>query len=65
MNRIKHNRPQLENVLESLKDGSTLYGTEALEKGLVDNLGTFRDAVEKARELAGLEKGGYRLVYLS
>jgi protease-4 len=65
MDRIKHNRPQLENVLESLKDGSTLYGTEALAKGLVDNLGTFRDAVEKARELAGLEKGGYRLVYLS
>jgi protease-4 len=65
MDRIKHNRPQLENVLGSLRDGSTLYGTEALARGLVDNLGTFEDAVEKARELAGLGKGEYRLVYFS
>lgn len=62
MSRIKRNRPRLENVLESLKDGSTVYGTQALHMGLVDNLGTFRDAVEKAEELAGLKK--YRLVYL-
>ncbi len=64
MDRIKRNRPRLENVLESLRDGSVLYGTEALSMGLVDNLGTFRDAVDKARELADLKKGGYRLVYL-
>ncbi len=62
--RIKRNRPGLENVLESLRDGSTLYGKEALERGLVDNLGTFEDAVRKAGELAGLRKGSYRLVYL-
>jgi protease-4 len=65
MDRIRRNRPQLENVLEILKDGSTVYGTEALEMGLVDSLGTFEDAVKKARELAGLEDGGYRLVYFS
>ncbi|MEM0358842.1 MAG: S49 family peptidase [Candidatus Hadarchaeales archaeon] len=61
--RIKRNRPQLENVLESLKDGSTVYGTEALALGLVDGLGTFKDAVDKVEEFAGLKKGTYRLVY--
>ncbi|MEM2866579.1 MAG: signal peptide peptidase SppA [Candidatus Hadarchaeales archaeon] len=63
MDRIRRNRPRLENVLESLKDGSTVYGTEALSLGLVDNLGTFRDAVDKAEELADLREGSYRLVY--
>lgn len=60
--RIKRNRPQLENVIDSLTDGSTLYGVDALALKLVDEIGSFDDAVKKAEELTGLCKGKYRLV---
>jgi protease IV len=39
-------------------------GTDALERGLVDRLGTLADAIESAAALAGLEPGTYTLDYL-
>lgn len=40
----------------ALADGSIFTGQQALDKGLVDGLGYFDDAVKKAKELAGIDK---------
>ena len=42
--------------LERIAGGRVWTGTEALELGLVDQLGGFREALEKARELGGVER---------
>jgi len=63
--RIKANRPQVENTIDELMDGSTLYGSEALLYNLVDGIGDYEDALRKAAELAGLEGGSYTVVGLT
>lgn len=40
--------------LRAVADGRVLSGEQAFEKGLVDSLGTLKDAVAKAAELAGM-----------
>ncbi|MFN7950971.1 MAG: signal peptide peptidase SppA [bacterium] len=40
--------------VRALADGRVLSGEQAFQKGLVDSLGTLRDAVTKAAELAGM-----------
>lgn len=62
--RIIRNRPQAADVINELRDCLTRDGTEALELGLVDELGGYRDALRKAAELAGLEEGSYTVVEL-
>ncbi len=42
-------------TLEALAGGRVWTGTEALERGLVDGVGGFRDALEAAKRLAGIE----------
>jgi protease IV len=42
-------------AVEPLAGGRVWTGTEALEKGLVDQLGGFRDALEAAKNLAGIQ----------
>ena len=39
-------------------------GTDALERGLVDRLGTFADAVKAAAALAKLNEGSYSVEYV-
>lgn len=51
----------LEKVLQ-IADGRIFSGAQARELGLVDELGNFEDAVEIAKELAGI-KGEVTLVY--
>lgn len=63
--RIKANRPQVENTIDELRDGTTIYGTDAVGLKLVDRIGDFQDAVRKASELAGLEEGSYTVVELT
>lgn len=41
---------------DGLADGRILSGKQALEAGFVDELGYFEDAVERAKEMAGIEK---------
>lgn len=41
-------------ALERMADGRVVSGDEALELGLVDEIGDFRDAVDRAARLAGL-----------
>ncbi len=60
--RIENNRPQIEPYVESLKDGSVVYGSEALQLNLIDNLGNYQDALNKAAHLANLD--GYETVNL-
>lgn len=60
INRIQSHRT-IENI-DDLKDGSTLYGWEALRYNLIDEIGDYYDAIEKAAELADLEKGEYFVV---
>ncbi len=63
INRIITNRPETENTIKTLEDGSTVTGSEALELQLVDNIGGYKDAVRKAAIRAGLED--YETVILS
>lgn len=61
---IKMNRPQVENTIEGLRDGKVIYGKDAFDYKLVDEIGDYRDALRKAAELAGLEEGTYTVVEL-
>ncbi len=49
-------------TVKSFADGRIFSGRQALDKGLVDELGNFQDAVDAAGKLAGIE-GEPRLVY--
>ena len=42
--------------LESIAGGRVWTGSEALDLGLVDETGGFREALRKARELGGIER---------
>ncbi|NCF73680.1 MAG: signal peptide peptidase SppA [Gammaproteobacteria bacterium] len=46
-------------VVDGVAQGQVWTGQDALEHGLIDELGTFEDAVRIAAELAGLEEGEY------
>ncbi len=59
--RIVANRPETENTIDGLRDGSTLLGHEAIGYNLVDELGTYQDALEKAADMAGLKSGEYQI----
>ncbi|KXB03328.1 hypothetical protein AKJ35_00110 [candidate division MSBL1 archaeon SCGC-AAA833F18] len=63
--KVPDNKEEFENRISDLKDGSIVYGSDALTYGLVDNLGDYNNAVEKAATMAGLEDGEYQVVNLS
>ena len=49
--------------IEPLADGRVFTGEQAKENGLVDRLGNFQDALDRAAELAGIDKpvGQFRI----
>jgi len=49
---------------ENLARGRVWIGSDALELGLVDRLGTLNDAIASAAELAGLEEGEYDVEFV-
>ena len=51
-----------EDDVRKIADGRVLTGQQAQELGLIDELGNFNDAVDTAREKAGLS-GEPRLIY--
>lgn len=51
--------------VDAVAQGRVWTGSQALERGLVDRLGTFDEAVLRAAELAGLEEGRYQLKVFS
>jgi protease IV len=48
--------------VRKIADGRVFSGAQAMEMGLVDSLGNFRDAVDQAKRISGL-KGDVTLVY--
>lgn len=53
--RIEKNRPQIEPYVETLSDGSVVYGSEAVKLEMIDNIGNYQDALKKAAEIANLD----------
>jgi protease-4 len=56
-NRVEEGRKLRPETLEEIAGGRVWTGAEALEKNLVDEIGGFRTALERARELAGISDG--------
>lgn len=52
--RVSQGRDMPASDVEAIAGGRVWTGEEALEKSLVDDIGGFEDALERARELAGL-----------
>ena len=64
LNIVAEGRGMTYDEVHEVARGRVWTGEDALEVGLVDELGTFMDAVEKAKELAGIEADETpRLVY--
>jgi len=59
---VAESRKMPEDKVRPLADGRIFSGQQAMDFGLVDELGNFRDAVDVAADLAGIE-GKARLVY--
>jgi protease-4 len=58
----EHRKRSFEEIDRSAH-GRVWIGTDALQRGLVDRLGTFSDALDSAAELAGLERDSYSVEY--
>lgn len=54
--RVSRGRDMPPEDVEPIAGGRVWTGPEALDRSLVDDLGGFEDALEKARQLAGLEQ---------
>ena len=50
--------------IDAVARGRVWVGTDALDRGLVDKLGTLASAIESAAELAGLEPDSYTVEYV-
>ena len=46
-------------AVDRIAQGQVWIAADALENGLIDEIGTFEDAIISAAELAGLEEGEY------
>jgi len=62
--KIAEHRERTVEEIDAAAHGRVWVGTHALDRGLVDRLGTLEEAVESAAELAGLESGTYNLDYV-
>ena len=58
----QRSRPLAE--IEASAQGRVWIGTDALDRGLVDHLGTFADALKAAAALAKLTEGRYSVQYV-
>jgi protease-4 len=63
--RVSSGRGMGTDVLEKVAGGRVWTGSEALERGLVDEIGDLRAALGKARELAGIPDGPEVLARIS
>lgn len=52
---VAEGRNMSRDEIETIARGRVWSGEDALQQGLVDEIGGFTDAIEKARELAGIE----------
>jgi len=56
---VADRRAMEKSVVDGVAQGQVWTGQDALQHGLVDELGTFEDSIRIAAELAGLEEGEY------
>ena len=54
--RVAQGRGVPATTVQQWATGITYLGDEALEMGMIDQLGTYRDALDKALELGGVDK---------
>jgi protease-4 len=64
VSKVAEHRERTVEEIDAAAHGRVWTGADALERGLVDKLGTLSDAVDSAAELAGLESGTYSLDYI-
>lgn len=65
LERTAASRDKTPDEIDAVARGRVWAGSDAHRLGLVDRLGTFADAIDRAAELAGIEEGGYRVRYLA
>lgn len=56
---VADRRDMEKHAVDLVAQGQVWTGADALENGLIDEIGTFDDAIRSAAELAGLEEGEY------
>ena len=56
---VADRRDMDKHAVDLISQGQVWTGADALENGLIDEIGTFEDAISSAAELAGLEAGEY------
>ncbi len=59
---VAESRGLAKREVDLIGQGQVWTGADALANGLIDELGTFEDAIAAAAELAGLEEGEYGLL---
>jgi protease-4 len=64
VSKIAMHRERTVEEIDASAHGRVWVGTDALDRGLVDRLGTLSDAIDSAAELAGLERDTYSLDYV-
>jgi protease-4 len=64
VSKVAEHRERSVDEVESAAQGRVWTGSDALDRGLVDKLGSLPEAIESAAELAGLEKDSYMLDYV-
>jgi protease-4 len=61
INKVAEYRERQPEEIDAVAQGRVWIGTEAAERGLVDNLGGLEQAIDSAAELAGLEPNSYSI----
>jgi protease-4 len=64
INKVAEHRERSIEEVDAAAQGRVWVGTDALDRGLVDRLGTLSEAIESAAGLAGLERDAYMLDYI-
>ena len=62
--RVAEHRERSVDEIESAAQGRVWTGSDALDRGLIDKLGSLPEAIDSAAELAGLERDSYMLDYI-
>jgi len=64
VNRVAADRDMDPARVDEIAQGRVWIGTDALELGLIDQIGELQDAIDAAANLAGLESGKFGVKYL-
>jgi protease IV len=62
--KVAKNRSKTSEEVDEIAQGRVWSGNQALERGLIDQLGGLKDAIANAAERANLDGDGYQVVYV-